>query len=567
MGTSDRRPYETATALNQALLDECQDNLANRIEMIAEIEVPSNTILASDRAKYVGGVFYPPRVTFPIIQKTVGEWLSGELQFSELKLEVSNVDGEYSRWLPGGADYDGFIGRNVVVKVGLAELASSYTEIFRGKVTDVGGFERNTSTFILTCRNDFDDINTNILPNQVLIDDDWPDIEDSFVGLGVPVIYGDWTAYLRPEAPAVPAFPVNGTNAGVLAGTTDVRCVISSVPLKSVDTSSVTLRRGEDYYTFASSDISIVGGTNNQVIDIQQGNLMIDGSPWQYGAGDEFYLKCVGVDLSGYDDNIVWQARDILIRFGGLASGDFDANWATYRDKSTPTESDIAGVLSRVWIQESQEVLAYALSMLEQVRLEAFISRDQKLKINSLHLDDFEASPSYEVRNWDAVRGTFKPMTDDLNNFNRAKGDFDFDPSKGEARLSTPFYRNNAAITQAGREISKLVVFPNLYEIGDVTRNLKEILKLASAYSERIDVTLTPRALLLDVGDFVSVNVNIGSVQLDKTPAMIRTLGYDPQGLAIPVRFWSFQMVPFGGWSPGYSGITGGSTATITQET
>jgi len=47
---------------------------------------------------------------------------------------------------------------------------------------------------------------------------------------------------------------------------------------------------------------------------------------------------------------------------------------------------------------------------------------------------------------------------------------------------------------------------------------------------------------------------------------MIRSVGHNPQGFSLSLVLWSFQMFPFTGWNPGYSGITGGASATITQE-
>jgi hypothetical protein len=346
------------------------------------------------------------------------------------------------------------------------------------------------------------------------------------------------------------------------------------VDLKSLSTDSITLRRGDAYYTFSSGDISIVGGSGNAVIDITQKNLMVDDGaggtqPWIYETGDEFYCECVGIDLSGDEDNIVAQAKDLLKRFGGLVDGDFDTNWATFAAKSTPAESAVANRKSRAWVQETQETLAYALSLLEQVRLEAFVSRDDLFKLNSLHFDEFVASPTFTLRNWDIGRESFKPQIDERNNWNRAKADYAFSPPINENRLSTPWYRNSTAITAAGKEISKIPVFPNLYIESDVTTELGEMIKLASAYAEFIDVLATSRAMLKDIGDFIVIGTNIGSVDFTGTtvPGMIREIGYNPDGLGIPMRIWSFQMVPFPGYSPGFSGITGGSTATITQET
>jgi len=570
MSSRDRRPYLTAASLTQDVLDNSQDNLTQQLEMIAEITAPDSSIIkVSDRAKYVGSSFYAPRVKFPIISRTVGDWLSGELEFSSLDLILNNTDKTYSPYLPGGASYDGWIGRKVVVKVGLFEQAATYTTIFEGFVTDVGGFRRDAITFTLICRNKFDSVNAS-LPQEVLVPDSYTDLEDSFVGRGVPVIYGDWTTDLREEAPSVPALPVNGANAGVLAGTTDLRLVLASTPISVFDDTSVTLYRGDTYYTFDAADITIVPATDNTEFDIEQQNLTVEGSPWIYAPGDEFYLKVKGVDLGAYDDNIVSQAKDILKRFGGLVDGDFDANWATYRDKATPAQSNIAAFKSRVWIGDDQKALAYALSMLEQVRLEAFVDRDSNFKLLALHFEDFVASPTFAIKNWDLERRGFNPQIDERNNWNRAKADFSYDPSKRESLFSTAIYKNSAAITQAGKEISKLITFPNLYDEDDVVYNLKEMIRLASAYSEMIPQTLSSRAFLKDIGDFVDLQVKIGSVEFGNgtgVPCMIREIGYDPDGLAIPSKLWSFQMVPFPGYAPGYAGITGGYNATITKET
>lgn len=568
MGTSDRRPYETATVLDQDLLDESQDNLTNKLEMIAEIETSTGTLYLSDRAKYVNGVYYSPRVEFPLVSRTVGEWLAGELEFSDLTLKINNTDRSFSEFLPGGASFESWIGKNVSVSVGLGETLSTYTEIFSGQVTEVNGFQRDTATFTLVCRSDFEKVNVAI-PNQVLIPDDWPDIEDNFVGLGAPIIYGDWTVTLRPQAPEVPAFPVNGGNAGVIAGTTDLRLVISSTPISVFDDTSVTLQRGDAFYTFAASDITVVPLTDNQVFDIAQGNLMVDGSPWIYENGDNFFLKVKGIDLGAYDDNIVWQARDMLIRFGGLVSADFDSNWATYRDKAAPAQSSISTFKSRVWVQESINTLEQVLSMLEQVRLEVFVDRLGKFKINSLHFEDFDDSPTASLKNWDIQRNSFQPKLDERNNFNRAKADYAFSPAIGENKFSTELYRNQSAINQVdGRLISKLITFPNLYIASDVELNLIEIIRLASGYSEFITVVTTPRSILRDIGDFLSIDVDIGNVDygFQEVVGMIRDIGYNPEGLAIPMKIWSFQMINFPGYS-GPTGTVGGFDAVITKET
>jgi len=348
-----------------------------------------------------------------------------------------------------------------------------------------------------------------------------------------------------------------------------LRLVISSTAISFFDDTSVTLFRGDKYYTFDSSDISIVPATNNTVFDITQKNLIIDGDPWIYESGDEFFLKVKGVDLGiGNLDNIVLQAKDILEQFAGLSVGDFDANWTTYATKASPAQSNIVGIKSRVWQQETATALQQSLSLLEQVRLEAFIDRNGKFKISSLQFEDWQTSPSHTVKNWDLKQGSFLPKLDPRNNFNRAKADFAFSPAKGQNKYSTPVFRNQSAITQASnRTIGKNISLPNLYIRADAVNQLIEIIRLASSYSEMIDLILTPRALLQDIGGFVGLDVTIGSIQMrtiDGVVGLIREIGYNPQG-EIPAKIWAFQMINYPGYS-GPSGTVGGYNAIITQE-
>jgi hypothetical protein len=595
MSTSDRRPYLSATVLDQELLDDSADNLSHRLEMIAKIETPNRTIYVSDRAKFVDNVYYAPKVIFPSIKRTVGEWLAGSLQFESLEISINNADEEYNDILPGGDDYDGFVGTQITVSVGLGEIGTTYTVLFKGKVTEDAGFQRSHTEFTLIARSN-SEVANQVIPVQTLNDTDFPDIEDEFKGLSAPIIYGDWTTSLElkkldpddvdSDAAAVghvPAFPVNGANVAVnkalddpSAGDTDLRLVISGTPISVFTTSEVYLLRGNKYFKFDVGDITIVPSTDNTVFDIEQKNLTIDGKAWIYENGDNFFVKVKGVDLGAYDDNLVAQAKDILLEVDGVTSFDIDdTTWDAFRDKASPSVSDITSIKSRVWLQDPQPAFEYVLSMLEQVRLEAFVNRYGDFALTSLHFDEFgnnfDPDTNFKIRNWDIVKDSMKPNIDELNNFNRAKADFDFNPAKGENRLSTLTYKNDAAVTQAGgRKISKLITFPNLYILSQVVAQLGEIIKLASATSELIDIRLNLRAFLLDIGDFVTLNIDIGSINYTDQPAVLRDAGYDPEGPSIIAKLWNFQLVNFppgtGIGHTGPAGTVGGFDAVITED-
>jgi hypothetical protein len=568
MSGKDRRSYLSATVLDQALLNNCADNFETRIEMVVDIERPGGGYIhASDRNKYVGGTFYEALLVFPTITRTVGEWLSPTLQFSTITLELSNADGRFNEFLPGGANYNSFIGRSMTVKIGLAEQAPTYMTIFSGKITEVAGFSRGTYSVTFIARDDYEALNVTF-PKTSLSRSVYPDLDDSTAGQILPVIYGDFTTALDPDPAIIPVYVLNGGSANVLGGTRDnVKVRIAEHDLSYLDTANVYYFKSDVYYLVPSADIVNVAVSNNY-FEIKQNtaNLWLEGAAYLYNKDDKFYVRVKGKDLSGYDDNIVWQARDILMTQAGALSGDFSYNWASYRDKASPAQSAISLIKSRIWENEPKPAMEYVLSLLEQVRLEVFVDKDLNLKINSLHFEDWDASPYYTVKNWDVVEKTLKPKTDERNNFNRCQATYDFHPNRNEqARVSSVF--NNAdSFTQIGRFISKRIGFPNLYIDTDVDYQVVEILRMSSSLFETVECSLTWRSLLLDVGDFVFLNIEIGSVIYENVPAMVRSKGYDPSGIQIPISFWSMQLLNFPGYTPSYGGIVGGYNQTIVEE-
>ena len=678
MGSSNRQPYLTATSLTQAVLDECASNLENRLELAADIQLPDGTTAhVSDRSKYIvdsltgQGTFYQARTNFPVISRTLGDWLSNTVEFSTLTVEVSNVDGAYNAYLPSGGAYNGFVGNVITVRLGLAELGTSYHPIFSGKITDVGGVSRSLKSVTFTARDLFDVANIQFPPNVYQLSA-FPFIDDSLVNTVVPVIYGDWTYATDPSPASIPATAVNSfdlrvnksrmltvtiqtgspavfssgvnnhlvdgvavrltttgtlplpfqpdityytvntsvfsfnleasvgsgaiSSSGTQTGThqlvgepvisqankaANLQCLISDNSLALLDQTQVYLKRGDYYYAVPQQQIQNVP-SSNRYFEVSQDydaatayanwvptstDVNPTYGPYSFADGDLFFCRVKGKDLGSYSDNLVWQARDIILSYSSLSASQIDNNWATLRDKASPAQSAIATFKSRVWVQDQTAVLEYVKSMVEQVRLELFISKDQTVKLNSLHFEDWQATPAYTVKQWDIAKDTLTPAIDVRNNFNRAQANYNYLPDIDKEGRLTPFFKNTASIAQFGpKPVSKIVVYPNLFEDQVVRYQLLETLRLASATFEVISLTLTWRAMLLDVGDFVLLAVKVGGTLYDNVPCMIRSIGYDPAGLKLPITVWSFQMVPFPGYEPGFAGTVGGYQATITQE-
>lgn len=578
MSTRDRFQYLSATAITQDFLDECADNLVNQLEMTCDIETPTGTIHVSDRHKYVvnGGVgtFYEALIEFPTIGRTVGEWLTGTVEFSTLEIALSNVDGRFNDLLPGGANFGSWIGNAIEVKVGLREEGPTYTTIFSGVISEVSGVGRTVQTIKLNARDNFDVLKQEF-PNRLFTLADFPLIEEGLLNNVIPVIYGDWTTFTTAsggpdENAIVPAFVINGADPTVTdAPRNNVKLKISDNALKSFDTARVEIVRGNLTQKFPAADIVNVNVDNNEFEIVQNGTMVIDGGPFEYATSDQFYVFVEGKDLGSggiYDNNAVAIARDILETYASVNPADFDTSWDFYRDKTTPPQDGIRNIFARAWIQEQSPVLDYSLSMLEQVRLEAFIDRSRKLKIKSFHYTDWDDSPQFTIKNQDVAKDSLQISIDYKNNFNRSQGNFRFSPKDNENTKRTAYYRNQDAINAAGKSIGKLLVYPNLVVEGEVDFQVQETLRFASGYIEILDLEVTWRALLLDIGDFVNLQLSIGSTIFDLTPAYIRSIGYDPNGLKLPITVFSLQMFDYGSYNPGNPGATSSQNQTIIKE-
>lgn len=343
----------------------------------------------------------------------------------------------------------------------------------------------------------------------------------------------------------------------------DIQLTISVNDMISMDSSSVFVFRNDLFFRVPSSLVNNIGA-GNKTFEITQDDpsFQIEGENYIYSSSDSFYLKAVGKAVDGgFNDSGIVIAKDILKTYGGLVDSDFNSTWDTFRDKPS-----ISSTKFRAYIDEQKNAMAYASSLLEQVNLEPFVDRNLDFSINSMHFDDWTTTATYRAKNWDIERGSFNPSIDDRNNFNRIRAIYNYLPNIGENAWSTGYSRNQAAINQQGKEETKVIIYPNLYQTDRVEYFSKETLKIASSFREIISCTLTPRAFLIDLGEFIKIDVDIGSTKYDDVPAMVRDIGYDPATLKVRVKVWPMTMIPFPGYEPGYNGTVGGYNATITTE-
>jgi hypothetical protein len=544
MSTSDRKSYLTATSLTQLFLDNCADNCECQLEMIADITLPDASILhVSDRNKYVDGVFYEALATLPTIKRTLGEWL--------------------------GVNFSSWIGRSVIISIGLRDVASTYKKIFQGEITEIGGMKRSSSSFIIIAR----DINNkyNIsFPTKVFSKVDYPLIDDSKVGTLIPFILGDYTANLNNDPAIVPAIVVNGLDPtmNVSPWTTNVQIVICVNSINYINQNHIYLKRGDSIYQISPLDVYNIG-TNLNSFEVMQNtaNTLIESDSYKYASNDEFLVRVEAIDKYSSLYNPLSQARHILTEYANVPELSFDTSWDYFRNKSTPAGFGITNMYSRIYITEAQNSIEYCQSIFEQLRLEFYITTDNTFKVNSLCFEDFTdpTAITYTIKDWDIEQGTLTPALDERININKMQGYYNYIPFRKENMLKTKYFINTLAVTQIGKTIQKIVVFPNLYIASHVEYQVQEMCRLSSAYSEQLTCNITWRGLLLDLGQFIKLDVEINSLSFINVPCMIRNIGVDPNGFKLNINLWSFQLIPYPNYLPSYAGTCGGYNATITQ--
>lgn len=194
----NRRPWARDDAkMDDKLLDAAYPTI--ELQWFVEIELePGSFFRLSDKPFYVQDAngdnrYYDPRVEQPpTISITVGEWLNPNYETSDATFQINNRDGFFNEYLPGGNKYRNWSGAKVVVKVGFGEKYENYFTLFEGQVTVKAGLtsDRDSITVKAYDKLDIDEVP---MPPRVYTKDTYPDLDTSYAGKGIPLIYGDWT--------------------------------------------------------------------------------------------------------------------------------------------------------------------------------------------------------------------------------------------------------------------------------------------------------------------------------------------------------------------------------------
>lgn len=568
---NDRRidAYEKATALDQGMLDETFRGGETEIHTVGTLTkivgATTYTLRFSDRAKFVGDNYYHGRAKFPDIKRTVGELVAPEIQFSEMEVQLNNVDGFYNRHLSGGADYFSFIGASLIIQVGIRDVSGTYFTIFNGTVPDEDGFNIDRESITIRARDKADALNKSTgLPT--INDIDYPSAPQESYGKVIPLAIGDWSAGYSVD--------VNSGSLGITIESVQYS-VITDSP-NNFYGGVIGYPVGGGYFVFSVGSYTPetilnchVKRSNNLIqvnfnsapfnaagywsVLVNSCNLFGGGTiPYVHQDGDVAIISVKFPYSTGQYCNPILIAKEILFTLGELSAGDLDtASWDALATKSTPAQSAMTAIKARIWIgDEKDKILETVLGLLEQVRVELYWNNVGKIALRSIHPEDFSSHGSTRIEQIHIDESSLKIKSDQRNFFNKALGNFAFTPTIGKTQLQTVTRKNGNSIAKAGKEVLKGIDFPALYVEDDVLLQIDEFIRFYSASHQYVEANIAWTSLLRDLTEIVMLNYRIGSIDFDNKPMKVRDITFRPSTACLTFRLLSLANFPYTGYAP-----------------
>lgn len=560
-----RFPHTTANVLDQALLNLCHANTTIDLRMIADIETPEGIIRVSDRNFYVGSNFYEARTTFPTIQRKIIDFLNNSPEESTLELEISNADGKFTHLLTGGTSYTLWVGNRITLKLGLRSVESSYLTIYEGFVSENKGMVRNPYSFTLTFTDKLSRL-FSLLPPTSFNKETYPNIANPIVGVGVPMIYGDWSTTVINARTRNDGLHKMGTVGYVVNGlacentfNVDVEIVFSDSPINI--TLPIILEKFDELYAISPLD-TIITPTGVKIVQ-KSSNTMIGeylDVGYFYEEDDIYYCACTRGTL----EDPVSQARELMKTYGGFVDTDFTAKWDTFI--ALFAAGGARETKSRISILDPVSIYKYCTTLLEQVQLQMFTNLQGKIDLFSLDIEDFKYEVEQAVvKKNDMVKDSLRIYFRDSFVFNKIRTSYFYYPKRRENYYYLDPYKNTLSIDASSLTITgPTLKYPNLYLKDQVTYHAVQTLKLASSFFEEVSVGLTWRHMLQDLGNFTFQTYEVSQLVYNGSPAVVRSISYN-KDYSITVVLWCLHQIPFTGWSGG-AGSIGGLASVIVKD-
>jgi hypothetical protein len=289
------------------------------------------------------------------------------------------------------------------------------------------------------------------------------------------------------------------------------------------------------------------------------GNTFIEGVKYVYMEDDRITVAVKNV-LPNLD-NPVSQCKHLMITYCGYEESDFAATWTTFENLFKAGGSRES--LSRIAIYDPVQASRYCSVLLGQVQLQMYMNSNGELDLFSNDLTDFRLEvDTAKIKQADIVQNSLTVQLRDGTSFNRARASFAYNPIRRENYLYTRYWKNTLSVDAVGKEVTGTTFqFPNLYIRDQVEYHLHQILKLSSSFFEEVEVGLSWRHMLQDLGGFTKQVYVVSQLEFNSTPAIFRSIRHNTD-YSLTCTLWCLQQVPFGEWEGG-AGSVGGDASVI----
>lgn len=349
------RSYNYTDVITDEMLIESYGFQENQLELVTSV----GTMKFADRPKYVGHTYYEGRVvSLPSAERAMPELLSAGVELSQCTLRVANLDGLYTNFLPGGADYTTFIGYPVTIEMCLRNEENSKRPIFQGIVSHENGVSFSTQEITFKFRDQLDFLN-NKIPLESITKEVYQGAPEESIGKLIGLAFGDWTANWEWIENGTFSYSIGAANVNVI----NFAPLGSGAGIPGTYTGPANLtdnlggyfvfhtggRAGKTYHPTEIIDVKIKRGSNYMQADfvnqaIPKGGhwtVRVDGViartieneeifyDYQYNSGDIAIIK-TRIPIEGTtweasrDTNPLDQARELLIALGRLSYSDID---------------------------------------------------------------------------------------------------------------------------------------------------------------------------------------------------------------------------------------------------
>jgi hypothetical protein len=473
----------------------------------------------------VTGAFYsgrlPPEGT---LTRTLGTFIEPRESVDAFDVPLDNSDNSLAELINNST----FANREVRIWLGEGNNKANYSRVFTGFVAHPNGIswdERQARFTVIDKR--IKDRKVLPLAASKFTTDVFPNIEKKNKATPIPIVYGNWSS-LAASGVSIPCV------------CTDQRATGSSFQFASHGIKSV------DRFLKNASVLTGRSGAANSVKPVSLATATFDISGYAYNAtSDTVSVNCQGLQSA---NSTLYELpgdilRNLLTSYLGLTTSDI--NGSSFNELSTKT----SGVSCRRFIKTETASDTVITELLNETQIDLrFVNGQYDPKFRKLDSSstrtDYQESDIVLIDE-DNEQADFN-VTYDPDRFytNQIPANYQYDPIDAKF-LNATTLNNTSAILRDEATVERVMNFYWLFDKTIVENRIRRELVVFSTEPPSIDLTLTRRAMLKNLGDQVDITYNI----FDNNSFQIRRMETNLGTMTTRIQAYDIFTDSWGGWA------------------